>query len=331
MPLRWLRFGLYFQSSTREGVAKMNVRKMLSAVLLVTTLFSFACVYVVLPEGLEAPSSIEAVGVWTGLVTNIVTSEAGDLHIDITIRNDTGDWSTMQAVTDRPAVLTASDGKTTNCDTVFISTGGHRLAPDFQMRGYTVSNEGQQETQLLYVECKGLTAMAAAGSSLSIDYVSHTGILDDYAPDANSAEGTLELNLDEVATALTYPIASPVDGLMWDVGVGIPALSENVVTLLEVERTETGLQFKWQNFNPTKFPLKTHIGIPPVIGDDGIIYGVYETLDLASIDLTPSNGNLEWTTEAIVPNDVSGFYILLSVESNKPRTYINYAVNISDK
>lgn len=308
----------------------MNATKRLIPVLLIMALLNFACVYVVLPEGLEAPDSQnQSIGAWGAVVTNVGTSDAGDLHIDITIRNDTGDWSTMQAIADKPAVLTTSDGSTTDCDTVFIGTGGHRLAPGFQMRGYTIHKDDAQETQLLYVECAGATA--SAGSTLAIDYVSYNGILDDYAPDANSAQGTLLLNLDEVVTDLTYPIAAPVDGLMKDASAGIPALSDNVVTLLDVQRTDTGLQFKWQNFNPTKFPLKTHIGIPPVIGADGIIYGPYETIDLAPVDITPSNANMEWTTEVSAPGDVNGFYILLSVESNKPRTYINYAVDISDK
>ena len=308
----------------------MNVRKMLTIVLVLTTLLNFACVYVVWPEGLEAPETNPGTaGVWTGIVTNVSTSDSGDLHVDITIRNETGDWSTMQALADKPAVLTMGDGKTTTCDTVFIGTGGHRFAPGFQMRGYTVRNGEQQETQLLYVECKGVSA--GAGSTLSIDYLSYNGILDDYDPEANHSEGTLELSLDEVAADLTYPIGVTLDGLLHEPGNPIPALSENVVTLLDVQRTDTGFQFKWQNFNPTKFPLKTHIGIPPVIGNDGIIYGIYETLDLAPIDLTPSNANMEWTTEVTVPEAAKGFYVLLSVESNKPRTYINYAVNISDK
>jgi hypothetical protein len=307
----------------------MNVRKMLVPALLAYAFFTFACVYIVLPEGLETPEVVvegSELKVWNAVVTNVGTSDAGDLHIDITIRNDTGDWSTMQAVAEKPAVLTTSDGKTTNCDTVFVSTGGHRFAPGFQMRGYT-STEG--EPQLLYVECKG--AVAAAGSKLSIEYISFGGELDDYAPEANELEGTLELNLDEVAKDLTYPIAAPIDGLIQDAVVGIPALSENVVTLLDVQRTDVGFQFKWQNFNPSKFALKTHIGTPPVIGADGIIYGVYETLDMASVPITPAKENMEWTTEVAAPQDVKGFYILLSVESKKPRTYLNYALDISDK
>ena len=309
----------------------MNKKKILILILLVCSFFTFACVYIVLPEGVEAPQVIEGseFKIWNAVVTNVGTSDAGDLHVDITIRNDTGEWSTMRAVADKPAVLTTSDGKTSNCDTVFIGTGGHRFAPGFQMRGYTVNENGELKTQTLYVECKG--AVAAAGSKLTINYESFNGILDDYDPEANKSEGTLELNLDEVVTDLTYPIAVPVDGLIQNADVSITALSENVVNLLDAQRTDDGFLFNWQNFNPTKFPLKTHIGTPPVIGVDGIIYGVYESLDIVDIPLTSPNANMEWTTEVKVPKDVSGFYILLSVESNKPRTYLNYVVDISDK
>jgi hypothetical protein len=309
----------------------MNHRKMQALALLVGSLFTFACVYIVLPEGLESLEEVEGseLRVWNGVVTNVGTSDAGDLHVDITIRNDTADWSTMRAVADKPAVLTTSDGETTNCDTVFVGTGGHRLAPGFQMRGYTAGKKAELETQLLYAECKD--AVASPGSKLSIEYVSYGGILDDYDPEANKSEGVLELNLDEVVTDLTYPIASTVDGLIQEPGVSITGLSENIVSLLDVQRTDTGFQFNWQNSNPTKFPLKTHIGTPPVIGADGVLYGFYESLDIVPIPLTPAKEKTEWTTEVVVPQDVTGFYILLSVESNKPRTYINYALDISVK
>jgi hypothetical protein len=213
--------------------------------------------------------------------------------------------------------------------TVFLGTGGHRLAPGFQTRGYTTGKKDNLQTQLIYVECKDATA--DAGSRLSIEYESFGGILDDYDPEANKTEGVLDLNLDEVVTDLTYPIAVPVDGLVQDAGISITALSENVVNLLDVQRTDTGFQFTWQNFNPTKFPLKTHLGTPPVIGADGIIYGFYESLDIIPIPITPPNEKVEWTTDVAVPEEVKGFYILLSVETNKPRTYVNYLVDISDK
>ena len=310
----------------------MPVRKILIPALLAYLFFSYACVYIVLPEGLETSDVVvegAEVKAWNAVVTNVGKSDSGDLHIDITIRNDTGDWSTMQAVPEKPAVLTNSDGKTTNCNTVFLGTGGHRLAPGFQTRGYTTGKKDNLQTQLIYVECKDATA--DAGSRLSIEYESFGGILDDYDPEANKTEGVLDLNLDEVVTDLTYPIAVPVDGLVQDAGISITALSENVVNLLDVQRTDTGFQFTWQNFNPTKFPLKTHLGTPPVIGADGIIYGFYESLDIVPIPITPPNEKVEWTTDVAVPEEVKGFYILLSVETNKPRTYVNYLVDISDK
>jgi len=314
-----------------EGEGKMNVRRMLILVLLISTFFTFACVYVVLPEGLEVADLVEGseFKVWNAVVTNVGKSEAGDLHIDITIRNDTGDWSTMRAVDNKPALLTTGGGKTANCDTVFVGTGGHRLAPGVQMRGYTDLKDGKPETQLLYVECKG--ASAEAGSKLALGYVSFSGDLYDYEPEANKAEGVLELNLDEAVTDLTYPIALPVDGLIQEPGINITALSDNVVNLLDVQRTDTGFQFNWQNFNPTKFPLKTHIGTPPVIGSDGIIYGVFESLDIVPIPITPANEKMEWSTEVAVPQDVTSIHMLLGVESKSPRNYVFYVLDISDK
>jgi len=309
----------------------MNFKKIQILALLACSLFTFACVYIVIPEGLEAPEVVEGseFKVWNAVVTNVGESDAGDLHIDITIRNDTGDWSTMHAVSDKPAVLTTGDGKTANCDTVFVGTGGHRLAPGFQMRGYTIGKEGELETQLIYVECKGATV--APGSKLSLDYVSFNGELYDYEPEANKVEGILELNLDEVVTDVVYPIAVPVDGLIQDIGISVTALSDNVVNLLAVQRTDTGFLFNWQNFNPTKFPLKTHIGTPPVIGSDGVLYGLYESLDIVPIPLTLANEKMEWSTEVVAPKDVKGFYILLGVESKSPRNYVFYVIDISDK
>lgn len=308
----------------------MKPKNILTLALLAYAIVSFACIYIVLPEGVEAPKAAqeghEQKG-WYGYVTNVSQTAAGDLRIDITIRNDTGEWSTMRAVEGKPAILTGG-GKSTNCETVFVGTGGHRFAPGFQMRGYTAGKKSAPETQLLYVECKG--AQAESGAKLVVEYVSFQGELDDYKPEEKKTTGTLELSLDDVAASLTYPIAEPVDGLILESGSSITGLSDNVVTLLGVQRGASGFQFTWQNFNPTKFPLKTHIGIPPVIGTDGIIYGLYETIDLADVPLTPPNSNVEWTTEVAVPQDVDGFYILLSVESKKPRTYLNYALEIGD-
>src|SRR4030042_5199901 len=131
----------------------MSIRKVLIPALLVYILLSCACKYIVLPEGLESSEAAgeEATG-WSAVATNIGKSEAGDLHIDITLQNGTGDWSAMKAAEGKPAMLT-SGGNSTNCATVFVSPGGHRLAPGFQMRGYTAGAKAEPATQPIYVEC----------------------------------------------------------------------------------------------------------------------------------------------------------------------------------
>ncbi|MBN2390499.1 MAG: hypothetical protein JXR84_07245 [Anaerolineae bacterium] len=308
------------------GLKKIYFIPLLSVYLLI----SLACAYIVLPEGLEQSSSTYGSNRgWAGIVTQVGETVAGDLRIDITIRNDTGVWSAMRAADGKPALLSTGDGKTASCATVFVGTGGHRLAPGFQMCGYTSAQSGQAETQLLYVECTG--AVAAPGSKLTIDYVRFDGDLDYYVEvaETNKIAGKLVLNLDEVVTDLTYPIGEPVADLIQDSKAEMIALSDNIVNLLDVQRQESGFHFTWQNVNPSKFALKTHIGIPPVIGADGIIYGVYETLDMADVPLTPAQGSVTWDTEVAVPADVDTFYILLSVESKKPRTYVNYALEIT--
>jgi hypothetical protein len=309
----------------------MIKRKTILVSLLVYALLSFACIYIVIPEDLATPEadvSSES-RIWSALVTGVSTNSEGDLHVDITIRNDTGDWSTMQAVSDKLALLIAEDGKTTQCSEIFINTGGHRLAPGFQMRGYTTGKKTDLKTQLLYIECNGATS--APGARLKFDYVSYGGDLDYYEPELNEIEGTIELNLDEVVSDLKYPIATPIESLIHKKDETFLALSDNQVSLLDISRTDEGFDFLWQNFNPTKFALKTHIGTPPVIGNDGIIYGYYESMDIAPIPLTPANEKMEWSTSVAVPTEVNGLYILLSVESKKPRTYANYVVDISDK
>jgi len=305
----------------------MRVKKALVPVLICALLLC-ACDYIVLPEDLDSYDSQISEG-WSAAVTNVGKSDSGDLHIDLTIQNKTGDWSAMQATAAKPAVLNAGDGKTTNCDTVFVGTGGHRLAPGFQMRGYVGGTKAEQETQLIYVECKG--AEAAAGSTLTIDYSYVTGEYNYYSPDESKVDATMEVKLDEVATDLTYPIAEAIEGLIQKPGAEIIAINNVALVLTGVERTDSGLLFTWQTSNPGEYPTYVHVGNPPVIGADGVIYGFYETPDIVSVPITPAGDKAEWTTETAVPQNAKGLYILLSVESKKQRLFVNYAVDITDK
>jgi hypothetical protein len=304
----------------------MSVKKALIFPLLVIILFQYACAYIVLPEEDGASGSAASKG-WSAMATNIGKSEAGELHIDLAIRNETGDWSAMQAAPGKPAVLKSGDGITASCDIVYFGTGGHRLAPGFQMRGYTGGTKAQPEIQPIYVECEG--AEAAPGSKLSIDYSYVTGEYNYYYPETNKVDATLTVDLDQVATDLKYPVAEPVESLIQKPGTQITGINNVLLTLTGVERTDNGLLFKWQTSNPGEYPSYVHIGNPPVIGEDGIFYGYYESPDIASVPITSPGDQAEWTTEVAVPKDVKNFFIMLSVESKKQRLFVNYAIDVT--
>ncbi|MEA4907310.1 MAG: hypothetical protein VB089_06815 [Anaerolineaceae bacterium] len=306
----------------------MNHKKLLVPLLLIYLLFSFACVYIVLPEdlGSAAPASSEG---WSAIVTGVSPTAGGDLHIDLTLRNDTGDWSAMQAAAGKPAVLTPSGGSKSNCETVLVSSGGHRLAPGFQMRGYTGGTKAEPVTQLIYIECAA--AGAVSGGKLTLDYSYVTGQYNYYEQEKNKVDDQLEINLDTVVTDLAYPIGQAVDGLVQPQDIQIVGLNKVLLTLTGVQRSPAGLEFAWQTENPGEYPSYVHIGNPPVIGADGILYGYYETPDLASVPLTPAGDKTTWSTQVTVPPDVGGLYILLSVETGKSRLFANYVIDITDK
>ena len=77
-----------------------------------------------------------------------------------------------------------------------------------------------------------------------------------------------------------FPDASPVSPAA-DV---IPGSRD--VTL----HTADGLELTWHTENPTKYPVYVHIGIPPVVGSDGVIYGRYQSPHLADTPITPASG-----------------------------------------
>lgn len=288
----------------------------------------FGCQYIVLPEDLEGPSAGESRG-WSAVATHVAATDAGGLRIDLTLRNETNGWSAMQALAGRPAVLKTTDGKTVSCDTVVVGSGGHRLAPGFQMQGYIAGTKAEPSIQRTYVECAG--AAAAEGASLSIDYFYVTGQYNYYERDAGRVETTMEVRLDQVVNDVQYPIAEPVEGLIHQADKEIVALNDVVLRLTAIERNGTGLRFSWQTSNPGEYPSYVHIGNPPVIGADGIIYGRYETPDIVSVPITPAGDKAEWTTDVAVPQEVTGLYILLSVETGKQRLFANYAVDITGK
>ena len=305
----------------------MNRNRLKWIPLLFCLLLVPACAYIVTPEPETTPTSASSNG-WSGIVTNVQTSADGLLHIDLAVRNDTENWSAMKAVAGKPAVLTTSDGKTTDCSTVFVGTGDNRIPSGFQIRGYTGGTMSAPKTQLLYVECANVSS--AAKAKLSIDYSYVTGDFNYYVSSTENT-ATMQLNLDSVVKDLKYPVAKEVSGLVEKPGTSILAINKCQLTLSDVKRTDTGFEFTWDNVNAGQSPTYVHIGQPPVVGSDGIIYGHYESPDLADAPITPSTGKSEWKTTTTAPKDVSGYYLLVSVESKQQRLFVSHVFDITDK
>ncbi len=289
-------------------------------------LISQACAYIVLPEGLESSSSGESEG-WVAIPTRVTETPGGGIRIDLSLRNTTGDWSAMKAMEGVPATI-QTDGQPIECNQVFVNTGGHRVAPGFQMRGYIDGTKSEPTTQEIYVECA--EGEVGPDSNLLIEYSYVTGQYNYYEQDKNLVENTLEISLSEPVEDLTYPVYEPIDGLIQDPGTVILALNNVDLALKDAQRTDEGMEFSWETINPGEYPTYVHIGNPPVIGTDGILYGYYETPDIVSVPITPADGKAEWNTTVSVPADVGGFYILMSVESGKARLFSNYVLDITD-
>ena len=285
-----------------------------------------ACDYIVTPAEEATPTPATGTGTWTAVTTKVEAGPNG-LHVDLTIRNDTGDWSAL-AVASGAVNLVTADGARKPCATAFVGTGGTRLPPGFQMRGFTGGTKTAPETQLLYVECVG--AAPAAGQKLSIDYTYDTGDFNYYTP-GTPRPGTLEVPLDALAKDLNYPVAQPVTGLVAKADAPIGAINQCRLTLTAVTRTADTLELSWHTDNPTAYPSYVHIGIPPVIGADGIVYGRYESPHLADTPITPAGQSAEWKTTATVPPDVHGLYLLVMVESKQQKTFVSHALDITDK
>jgi hypothetical protein len=126
-------------------------------------------------------------------------------------------------------------------------------------------------------------------------------------------------------------VAQPIDGLVQKASDPIEAINKVVLTLTAAKRTADGLEFDWHTENPTAYQTYVHIGTPPVIGSDGIIYGFYESPHLADTPITPAGEHADWSTTVAVPGDVTGLYILVSVEAKAQKNFVSHVLDITDK
>jgi len=297
------------------------------AVTLICAVAVAGCGYIVTPHDDATPTPAIAAGEWTAVATK-VEAASGALHVDLSIRNDTGDWSAMGIDNGGSVKLVGSNGDTTACATAFVGTGGTSLPPGFSTRGYTGGTKAAPVTQLLSVECAG--AAPAAGSKLAVNYSYTTGDFNYYRPSAPRS-ATLQIELDSPATDITYPGTAGLGVVVSKVGEPIEAINKNTLTLSAVDRTADTIEFTWDTQNPSSYPVYVHIGTPPVIGSDGVIYGRWASPTLVDPPVTPGKGSAEWKTTVTVPAAVKGLYVLPAIESKEQKNFSSHVIDITDK
>jgi hypothetical protein len=316
-----------------RGVVRANPSAVLvAASLLVATVALTGCDYIVPPIDFSTATPALADNGWAGQA-NSVSDSNGSLHVDLSIVNNTNDWSAMDVSATSAEVETASGSH--DCQTVYVGTsvfvndGAWYLPPGFVMKGYTGGTLRQPKMQPLYVECSGVSP--AAGQKLSIDYKYITGAFNYYVP-TKARKATMEVDLDNLASDTTYPIAEQVPQLtIAKLGEAIPAINGCSLKLADARRADTGLELDWESDNPGEAATYVHIGKPPVLGSDGILYGYYQSPHLTDPPVTPAGGDTEWTTTVAVPGDVTGLYVLVPVESQQQKYFIDHVVDITDK
>jgi len=321
---------------------KMTLRRPLrlnrSAALVATALVVAAagltgCDYVVPPIDFSTPTPNLVDNGWAGIATAV--SESSDsLHVDLSIANNTNDWSAMDVSVSSAKVADAS-GSSHDCKTVYVGTavfvnnGAWFLPPGFRMRGYTGGSRAKPVTQPLYVECSGVAA--AAGQKLTIDYSYITGAFNYYVP-SKPKKATMTVDLDKVAADTTYPVAEAVDQLpIAKLGDDIPAINGCSLKLTDAKRTDTGLELDWTSTDPGAAATFVHIGNPPVIGSDGILYGFYLSPHLTDPPVTPAGGSTSWSTTVSIPASVTGLYVLVPVETQQEKYFVDHVVDITTK
>jgi len=139
----------------------------------------------------------------------------------------------------------------------------------------------------------------------------------------------MEVNLGEITTNLSFPVGEPVDEVILAADTKITAFNNVTLVPAGVGRIGPPLLLTWSTENPGNHAAYVHVGSPPVISDDGIFYGYYESPDIASAPITPAGGSVEWTTRGWGPRGRDRLIVLPSVESKQQRLLVNYALDVS--
>jgi hypothetical protein len=86
---------------------------------------------------------------------------------------------------------------------------------------------------------------------------------------------------------------------------------------------------KWTIYNPGEYNTLVHIGRPPAVGEDGIVYSTWISPDRVEVPIAKPSETAEFETESLVPPDVVTPYMLLMVEQTRERLWTNYLVDLS--
>jgi hypothetical protein len=309
------------------------IPRRIAAAVMVLGLAAAGCDYIVPPIDFNTATPPPVDNGWAGMVTDVADA-SGSLHVGLSIVNNTGDWSAMN-VSSTKAKVTDSSGQSHDCGSVFVGTAvfvndsGTYVPPGFVMKGYTGGSLAKPETQLLGVECAGVSKSSADKLAISYSYI--TGPFNYYVS-TKPKQASMSLDLKKVVADTQYPIAKKVDSLVISKpGEALQGINDCTVTLADVKRTDAGFEFTWDSTNPTQYPAYIHIGQPPVLGADGIVYGFYQSPHLADVPITPSGGTATWTTKVAVPPGTSGFYILLPLETHSSKFFVHHVIDITSK
>jgi hypothetical protein len=299
------------------------------AILLTVVIIAAGCT-----AGGGGASLSEDTGGWSLIPLDITESSAGSgethVRVEFAARNDSDDWSAMRPADaeERPTSLVTEGGKSYTCETVQVGSGGHYLPPGFQIRGY-LNRKG--ELQAIFVECT-VPEGSLSGARLSIPYIAAVGEYDYYEKGDNIRDGqiTVEIDPEQSPPDLAYPVASSLEVEVHPLTEPIIALNKCPLTLVEATRSDEGFSFKWTIFNPGEYNTLVHIGRPPAVGEDGIVYGAWVSPDLVEVPIAQPNEMIEIETQSAVPPDVVAPYMLLSVEQKRERLFSNYLVDLSE-
>jgi hypothetical protein len=310
----------------------MSPRKVL-AVVAILGLSVTGCGYIVPPPEFGSPTPVIVDKGWAGIV-NGVSQANGALHVDLSVVNNTGDWSALNVSASKAQVIDSS-GKSTGCSkayvgtSVFVNDGGSYLPAGFVIKGYTGGSVSAPVVQPLYVECVGVAT--AAARTLKIDYTYISGSFNYYTASQKDS-ATMTIDLTKVAGDTKYPIAETVPSMVLNKpATAIVGINQCTVQLTTATRTATGLEFGWETGNPTNNTCAVRIGNPPVVGTDGVLYGFYQSPHLADVPRTPPNAKSSWTTKVAVPSTVTGLYLLVPVETKQDKYFVDHVIDITDK